>query len=215
MSALATEAGIYIQYCLKKKWAADQFPTEKIQFLGYFSQLLAKSNQAKHPLDVEYMQLRSDHNLRALYDNSFCSNPFIRLALTYETSFINNISENAYKWLFKFCRHFENNGEIIYKTLHHLFTAESDKVPNERLLSHMRFFLDWNGEKFIDIGYTNGYWKHIELLYKLQYFNHVNGYKNFNLVPTARHGLRHIRIDTTALICLVNGSKAGKCNYIH
>lgn len=212
LSALATEAGIYIQYCLRKKWANGEFPTEKIKFLDYFYQLVAKSKRDKYPIDEEYAQLRQNHGLRPLYSNAYSRNPMFRLAQTYETAFINNIGQNAWKRLFDFCRKFENDGKIIYATLHHLCVKDSTEIPNDRLLFHMRFFLDWNGEKIHNIEYPSGYWMHIELLYKLQYFNHVNGHKNFKLCPTARFGLRHIRIDTTALIHLVNGSKAGKSN---
>lgn len=148
-------------------------------------------------------------DMRPLYSNAYAINPMLRLAQTYETSFINHIGRNAWTWLFTFCRNFENDGCIIYSTLHPLFTADNLEVPNQRLLSHTRFFLDWNGETFFNIDKNSGYWRHIELLYKLQYFNHVNGLKNFKLCPTQRFGLRHIRIDTTALIHLIARSKAG------
>lgn len=132
-----------------------------------------------------------------------------RFIQTFETSFIKHINTNAWKWHTDFLKLYEQNGRVVYSTLHQIFNRDTAEEPNENLLDKLRYELGWKDETFYNLGFKTQYWRIIELLHTLNIFNSCHGLENFYICPDQRFGLRHTQIDSTALIHLIRGAEAG------
>lgn len=210
MSKLAVEASRYAHFDLMRKWRNGNFPRRKIDFSHFFKALL---EQNRDTLDPEYAEIRG--NL-PFYNNSHRINLMNHLIKQLKTAFTNNIKMHAYNRLRKFFKtfitvnrrgeavHFEN--DVIKNTLKFLFNEETDALPNQTLLELLRNYLGWNGQTLFDV-YTDKYYRHVELFYRLQRYNEQHRYKNFRLIPQFAYGSLHIRYDTQAMFEVLRSLK--------
>lgn len=203
MSSLIVESSIYIHYVLMKRWKDENF--ESLNFLDLFYHLMQKK-KAKYTIDYEYEKLRIT---MPLYDSSYRPNIYRDACNQYETIFHNNMWMHSYNRLRRYFK-FETDRKRVYKTLSYLFSSNSKEIPDEELLNRMRIDLDWNGEKFDKIQNKKLYWSSMKLFYNLQRYNERNNLKNFALIPIFKHGLKHIRYDSTGLYYMLCNLKLFK-----
>lgn len=202
MSGLCCEFSIYVNFVLYKNWNNGIFPVEKYNFLQYFYHLMSKK-AVKYEIDSDYKIIRLKEFSNYFYNSSKRSNIFIEKANLFETNFHNNLFIHAYKRIRRFLYNFCSDKVVVYQTLDTLFTKNSKYKPNYGLIDVMKNELTYDGLGFFELTNKQKYIKYIKFFYNLQKYNHVNGFRNFKLVPIFRFGCHHIQYDSKSLFELL------------
>lgn len=221
VSMMAYETSLLIFHDLLTRLKTEEY-IRHISFRNYFAMLRKDS---KHDMPQDYLDLRRAYPSLELYNNAHKGHLYDYQADSYETAFKNNIWMHAYarvkallRKLLEEIRGEKPTGKELYEILNFLFeepekNASKRKKRNENMTEY-KLAEDLEkglGEVFPSFHFYRGCFSdvnkepisHLLFFYKLQCVNEMRNWKNFQLIPLIKCGLRHIQYDMCTFYSLL------------
>lgn len=161
-----------------------------------------------------YMDMRRQNNI-GKHNNKFKGNIVNYAADQLETNLETNISTHAYRRLRTFLKKLWDDkpkpqiNKDIYLLLSYLFEKEPTKNPDPPadLLKTVNEMFDLPRERGFFSEVKRFPLKYLKFFHEMQRLNEIYEFKNFNLVPLYKHGLKHITVDMSTLHALLCQAK--------